>query len=240
MTRTLEATNVGADNVSTMVEVPTVSERAAVHRALGDEHRVRLVDCLDGSDRTPGELCELTGLSSNLLAFHLGILEEAAIVERHRSEGDGRRRYVRLRHEKLAGIGPVGGEAPRPTTLVFVCSHNSARSQFAEAMWKAAGGGEVWSAGTDPAERVHPGAVAASRLYGVDLSGMRPKGYEAVPETADLIVTVCDRALELGVPLVGARLHWSIPDPVGRGPGAFESVFADIASRVEWLRSRAA
>lgn len=222
-----------------MVEILSVSDRAAVHRALGDEHRLRLLDYLEGSDRTPGELCELTGLSSNLLAFHLGILEDAGVVERRRSEGDARRRYVRLRREKLAGIWLPGGEVRPPATVVFVCSHNSARSQFAEAVWRA-GGGEVWSAGTDPAERVHPGAVAASRRYGVDLSGMRPKGFEAVPETADLIVTVCDRALESGVPLVGTRLHWSIPDPVGRGPRAFESAFADIASRVDWLRSRAA
>lgn len=223
-----------------VVEIVSVSERAAVHRALGDEHRLRLLDCLDGSDRTPGELGELTGLSSNLLAFHLGILEDAGMVERRRSEGDARRRYVRLRRKRLAGIRLVGGEALRTDTVVFVCSHNSARSQFAEAVWKAAGGGEVWSAGTDPAERVHPDAVVASRRYGVDLSGMRPKGYEAVPETADLIVTVCDRALESGVPLVGARLHWSIPDPVGREPGAFESAFVDIASRIDWLRTRAA
>lgn len=223
-----------------MVERLSVSEQAAVHRALGDEHRVRLVDYLAASDRAPGELCELTGLSSNLLAFHLRILEDAGIVERRRSEGDARRRYVHLRHAKLAGIRLPGGRAPRAATVVFVCSHNSARSQFAEAVWRAAEGDRVWSAGSDPAERVHPGAVAASRRYGVDLAGMRPKGYEAVPETADLIVTVCDRALESGVPLVGASLHWSIPDPVGRGAAVFESAFADIASRIERLRTQAA
>src|SRR5690554_1955158 len=86
-------------NISVMVEILSVSDRAAVHRALGDEHRLRLLDYLEGSDRTPGELCELNGLSSNLLAFHLGILEDARVVERRRSEGDARRRYVRLRRE---------------------------------------------------------------------------------------------------------------------------------------------
>ncbi|MFP3913250.1 MAG: helix-turn-helix domain-containing protein [Actinomycetota bacterium] len=218
---------------------PPVWERAALHRALADEHRVRLVDSLIHWDRTPGELCEITGLSSNLLAFHLGILEEAGIVDRRRSEGDARRRYVRLRPEKLARVQAGVEASPLPSTVVFLCSHNSARSQFAEALWEA-GGGTAWSAGTSPARRVHPGALAPARVYGVDLSDRRPKGYEAVPEAADLVVTVCDRALESGVPLRGARMHWSIPDPVDGGPEAFRSAFADIASRVDRLRSRAA
>ncbi|MGH8871700.1 MAG: helix-turn-helix domain-containing protein [Acidimicrobiia bacterium] len=215
------------------------AQRAAVHHALADENRIRLVDCLDGSDRTPGQLGRLTGLSSNLLAFHLGVLEEAGLVERGRSEGDSRRRYVHLRSERLAALG-LHTPAPPLGRVVFVCSHNSARSQFAEALWRASGGVDAWSAGTQPAERVHPGAIATARRYGVDLSGADPKGFEAVPEAADLIVTVCDRAFESGVPLIGTIIHWSIPDPVGGGPDSFDRAFADIAIRVDRLRSRAA
>lgn len=212
----------------------SLAERAAMHRALGDERRLRIVDCLAETDRAPGELSRLTGMSSNLLAFHLRALEEAGIVARGRSEGDSRRRYVHLRSDTLTILG-LRGAVPPPRRVVFVCTHNSARSQFAEALWRATRQGEVWSAGTEPAERVHPQAVTAARNHGVDLTGMRPKGYEAVPGAADLVITVCDRAFESGVPLAGEKRHWSIPDPVGKGPPAFTAAFAAIAARVERL-----
>jgi ArsR family transcriptional regulator, arsenate/arsenite/antimonite-responsive transcriptional repressor / arsenate reductase (thioredoxin) len=211
-----------------------LEQRARAHRALGDEHRVRITDLLHRSDRTPGELAALTGMPTNLLAFHLKTLEEAGLVERRRSEGDSRRRYVCLREAGLDLLA-VDRRPPVPERVVFVCTHNSARSQFAEALWRESLPGEAWSAGTDPADRVHPRAVAAGRRFGVDLSGLRPKGYGAVPHEADLIVTVCDRASESEPPLVGTRMHWSIPDPVGKDPDAFEAAFADIAARIRRL-----
>ena len=208
--------------------------RASVHRALADEGRLRLVDCLAQGDRTPSELARNTGMSSNLLAFHLDALEEAGLVERRRSEGDSRRRYVRLRPERLRAAW-----AEQPTrvagAVVFVCTHNSARSQFAEAYWRQRTGGEVWSAGSSPAQRVHPDAIAAARSHGLDLTGSRPKGYTSVPAKADLVVSVCDRAYEGDVPIAGSRLHWSVPDPVSRDRAAFEQAFADIAMRIEWI-----
>ncbi len=216
----------------------TTSERAAIHRALGEEHRLRLVDCLIGSDRTPGELADMTRMSSNLLAFHLRRLEEAGIVERRRSEGDSRRRYVHLRTERLDRTLP-DERTPRPQRILFVCTHNSARSQFAEAIWRLGGEGEAWSAGTSPVNQVHPLAVDSARSYGVDLSRMRPKGYEAVPLSVDLVVSVCDRAFEAKIPVTGRRVHWSVPDPIRGGRQAFESAFAEIAERVARLRGRA-
>ncbi len=216
----------------------TTSERAAIHRALGEEHRLRLVDCLIGSDRTPGELAAMTKLSSNLLAFHLGRLEEAGIVERRRSEGDSRRRYIHLRTERLEKALP-GHTVTPPQRVLFVCTHNSARSQFAEAIWRLGGDGEAWSAGTTPSEQVHPQAVDTARSYGVDLSRMRPKGYEEVPGSVDLVVSVCDRAFEAKIPVTGRRVHWSVPDPIRGGRQAFESAFAEIAERVAQLRGRA-
>ena len=78
--------------------------RAELHRVLGDERRLAVVDELRRSDRTPSELGELTGTPSNLLAHHLDELERVGVVRRVRSEGDGRRRYV-----QLASVdGPVG------------------------------------------------------------------------------------------------------------------------------------
>lgn len=213
-----------------------LQQRALAHRALGDEHRIEIVDHLLRSDLTPGELSALTGLPSNLLAFHLKTLEEAGLVERRRSEGDSRRRYVCLRESGLALLG-VDRRPSAPERVVFVCTHNSARSQFAEALWRRSRTGQVWSVGTDPADSVHPGAVTAARRHGLDLSGMRPKGYEAVPREADLVVTVCDRATESEPPVLGTRMHWSIPDPVGKGNQAFESAFAEIAARIRRMGS---
>jgi protein-tyrosine-phosphatase len=222
-----------------MVEVKSRrnAERAARHRALGDEHRLELVDCLLDSDRTPGELAAMTGLPTNLLAFHLRGLEDAGIVERHRSEGDARRRYVRLRAGAFEMAWPPLPVTP-PERILFVCTHNSARSQFAEALWSRGGGGEAWSAGTTPAERVHPRAVVAARTYGLDLSGAHPKGYDEVPDSVDLVVSVCDRAFEAEIAVAGAKMHWSVPDPIRGGDRAFETAFVEIAQRVDRLRSR--
>jgi ArsR family transcriptional regulator, arsenate/arsenite/antimonite-responsive transcriptional repressor / arsenate reductase (thioredoxin) len=96
--------------------------------------------------------------------------------------------------------------------VLFVCSHNSARSQLAAALWTARTGGVATSAGTHPADRVHPGAVAAATRAGLDLSDAEPRMLDA-DEQADLVVTVCDQAHEELDPDPG-WWHWSLPDPV--------------------------
>ena len=72
--------------------------RAAIHAALGDPARLALVEELIVSDRSPKELGSLIGLESNLLAHHLDVLEEADLIIRCQSSGDGRRKYVQLKH----------------------------------------------------------------------------------------------------------------------------------------------
>ena len=74
----------------------SVARRAAIHTALADPHRLEIVDELAISDRSPTELGRSLAIGSNLLAHHLGVLEEAGLIERHASDGDARRRYVRL------------------------------------------------------------------------------------------------------------------------------------------------
>ncbi|HNH97055.1 MAG TPA: helix-turn-helix domain-containing protein, partial [Microthrixaceae bacterium] len=136
------------------------TERVRRLAALGERVRLAIVDELASGDRSPGELRRRLELESNLLAHHLDVLEGAGIVARTRSDGDGRRCYVRLNRPALVGLLPapdgVVGEA------LFVCTHNSARSQLAAATWRSVVGTRAWSAGTHPAERVHPGAVAAA------------------------------------------------------------------------------
>lgn len=213
-------------------------ERARRHAALGDEKRLLIVDHLAPGDRTVSELSRLAGMPGNLLAHHLDVLEEAGLIERRVSQGDHRRRYVALRWDELPT--PVGARQPPGETIAFVCTANSARSQFAAALWRSLTGAAAFSAGSEPASAVHPLAVRAADEFGVDLSRMRPSGYETLPADLDLVISVCDRARETGLPEAGERLHWSIPDPaISDSLQAFQDSFTEIAQRIERLSPRA-
>jgi protein-tyrosine-phosphatase/DNA-binding HxlR family transcriptional regulator len=211
-----------------------IDARAAVHAALGDARRLLIVDQLASSDRTVAELAESVAMTGNLLAHHLDVLETAGLIERHVSEGDARRRYVTLQWTRLdSGLRVLD----RPVRdVAFVCTHNSARSQFAAALWEKSTGVRATSAGSEPATEIHPGAVRVASEFGVDMSSASPGGYERIAGTPDLIVSVCDRAREAGVPAARGHIHWSVPDPVSSGTlVSFRSAFSDIASRVERL-----
>lgn len=209
----------------------SVQQRAALHAALSDPVRLAMVDELAVSDRSPVELRRLVGIESNLLAHHLDVLEGAGLIERSRSSGDGRRRYVHLRRTALDQLAP--GRAVDPGPALFVCSANSARSQLAAALWRDLTGATADSAGTHPAERVHPGAVAAAGRAGVDLSAAVPRELAPDDELAPLVITVCDQAHE-ELDRDEAWLHWSVPDPVPVGtPAAFDSTVRELRERIE-------
>lgn len=194
-----------------------------------------MLDALAVSDHTPGQLRQLLELDWNLLDFHLRTLEEAGLVERRASEGDRRRRYVRLRPTALEELSPAPA-LPVMGAPLFVCTHNSARSPFAAALWHHVTGRSALSAGRRPATRVNPLAVEVAAGYGVDLRGCRPCGYEAVPAEPDVVVSVCDRARESDLPWPDRpSLHWSVPDPPSGDRRAVETAFADIAERLSWL-----
>lgn len=210
-----------------------LERRAAVHAALGEPSRLAVVDALLVGDRSPGELAEALELPSNLLAHHLRVLEQAGVVGRGRSEADRRRSYVRLVPSALDATWPAPVVvAPR---IVFVCSHNSARSQLAAALWARRSSLPVAAAGTHPAAKVHPRAVAVGRRHGLRLGRARTAHLADVVEPEDLVVAVCDRAYEE----LGARpdqVHWSVPDPAAVGTeAAFERAYADLETRVDRL-----
>ncbi|GDY33999.1 putative regulatory protein, ArsR family [Gandjariella thermophila] len=208
--------------------------RARLHAALGEPARLAIVDRLLLGDASPSEIGREVGLSSNLLAHHVKLLEQAGVVERSRSEGDHRRTYLRLKPGALAGLAPQGlRAAPR---VVFVCTHNSARSQLAAALWKRRSTVPAASAGTRPAKRVHPLAAAVAGEYGLSLSDARTWHINEVLRSEDLVVAVCDNAHEQLASRVADRLHWSVPDPARLGtPDAFESAARDLADRVDRL-----
>lgn len=210
----------------------SLDERVRVHAALADPARLAIVDRLAVSDASPGELGRLLGQPTNLVAHHLRVLEGAGLVARHRSEGDGRRTYLRLVPGLLAGL------AVRPSVagarVVFVCTHNSARSPLAAALLARRSGVQTASGGTEPAGRVHPRAVAVGRRHGLRLRGVRPVHVDDVLRPGDLVVSVCDTAHE-HLPDVG-QLHWSVPDPARVDTDdAFEAAYADLSDRVDRL-----
>jgi protein-tyrosine-phosphatase len=209
-------------------------QRAAMHAALGDTIRLQIVDDLRCCDRSPSELSHRHGISTSLLAHHLDVLERAGLIGRYVSAGDGRRRYVGV---CVAALDVLGGSAiALPERMLFLCSHNSARSQLAAALWTARTGRPASSAGTHPAPAVHRGAVAAAQRAGLDLSAAAPRPIERMPLGAQ-VVTVCDHAHEELDP-DPSWWHWSTPDPVPVGTAAaFDAVVKSLDARIGVLVS---
>jgi protein-tyrosine-phosphatase/DNA-binding HxlR family transcriptional regulator len=213
-----------------------LARRAEAFAALGDPVRLAIVEQLALSDALPSDLAARLGIGSNLLAHHLNVLETAGLVRRRRSEGDRRRTYVQLVPDGVPSL--ASALRPMPSRVLFVCTANSARSQLAALLWEALSELPVVSAGTHPAEAVHPGAVAAARRHRLRLAKQtRPQHLADVGLPGDLVITVCDRAHEeLADP---TAVHWSVPDPVPVGTTqAFEAAVRDLDNRVHGLAER--
>ena len=216
-----------------------LARRAAVHAALGDPARLAAVDLLRLGDLAPSEIGTVLGLSSNLLAHHLRVLEDAGVAVRRRSQGDGRRTYVSLVPGGLDGVAapavaPASDLLRGADRLVFVCTANSARSQLATALSRRALTVPVASAGTHPAAAVAPGARAAARRHRLRLTDATPRHLDDVVRDGDLLITVCDSAHEE----LGGRdaVHWAVPDPVPAGDAAaFDDTVADLTRRLTIL-----
>jgi len=127
-------------------------------------------------------------------------------------------------------------------SVLFVCTHNSARSQMAEGLLNHLYGDryEAFSAGTEQT-RVHPMAIEAMQHIGIDISGHESKFVDRFSNRQfDIVVTVCDlaRATCPFVPAKIERLHWSLEDPASAtGTGeqqltVFENVRDEIKKRV--------
>ncbi len=216
-----------------MPAAPPAARRAARFAALGDPTRLAIVDELARSDRSPRELGRQFDLASNRLAHHLDVLEQAGLIERSSSSGDRRRRYVHLRRDAFHGLAAT--PSIEAADALFVCSANSARSQLAAVVWEARTGSPADSAGTHPAERVHPEAVAAAARAGFDLAAALPRSLDEIGRWPRLVVTVCDRAHEELDPPT-SWWHWSIPDPVELGtPAAFDVTVAELRTRIDVL-----
>jgi len=208
--------------------------RARIHAALGDPARLAIVDALSLGDASPGEIARDLDMPTNLVAHHVKVLAEAGLLERSRSEADRRRTYLRLRPGTVALLTPP--RLPDAARVVFVCTHNSARSQLAAALWADRTDRPAASAGTHPARRVHPRAVQVARRHGLRLNSTGTAHVDDVVTDQDLVIAVCDNAHEDPAGVARQRLHWSVADPVRADTdAAFEAAYADLAGRIDRL-----
>jgi arsenate reductase (thioredoxin) len=121
--------------------------------------------------------------------------------------------------------------------VLFVCIQNAGRSQMAEALFERAAGGEheARSAGSRPAERVHPEVIEAMAEVGVDLSDRTPRGLDRIDlEWADLVVTMgCGDECPV---LPGKRyVDWNLQDPTGQPVEEVRAIRDEIEQRVASL-----
>ena len=121
--------------------------------------------------------------------------------------------------------------------MLFVCLHNAGRSQMSAALFERAATGRhrALSAGTTPAERVHPEVVEVMRELGIDLSDRVPRRLtRELAEQADVVVTMgCGDEC----PYVPGRryLDWELADPKGRPLDEVRATRDEIAARVDVL-----
>jgi len=135
----------------------------------------------------------------------------------------------------------AAAEAGEWTRVLFLCTHNSARSQMAEGLLRHLAGDrfEAHSAGTE-ATHVRPLAIQAMNELGVDITGQESKTLERyLGEPFDYVITVCDDANEACpfFPRARNRLHWSFEDPA-RVEGTEEERLEVFGSVRDLIRER--
>jgi arsenate reductase len=140
----------------------------------------------------------------------------------------------------------------KPLNVLFLCTHNSARSVLAEALLNAMGNGrfKAYSAGSSPRENQKPNPLGLQVLQkaGISIEGLRSKSWDefAAPDAPqmDLIITVCDNAAGEVCPIwpgYPATAHWGYPDPSeGNAPDeakleAFRQTLHMMKRRLELL-----
>ncbi len=214
----------------------TVLQPPSILKLVAHEIRWAMVRELAYSDYRVQELVERLGLPQNLVSYHLRKLREGHLVTERRSSADEREVYYRLDLEQFQERYLAAGSLIHPAVptlrenapflempsstlrVLFLCTENSARSQMAEALLRHLSHGKVeaYSAGSRSAEQIHPLARHVMEQMGIDMSQAVPKHFQVFEgQSFDVIVTVCDRAVESCPPWPDdpERVHWSFPDP---------------------------
>jgi protein-tyrosine-phosphatase len=199
------------------------------------------------------ELAAQVSQPMNLVSYHLNVLRSAGFVHMRRSDADGRDVYYSLDFGQLRAQFSAAGRALHPSfaaaadppqrqtlpapRVLFICTHNSARSQMAEALLRQfiEDPGAVASAGHQPTS-VHPDAIRAMDALGINIRNQQAKPLSAVEGVAfDYAITLCDRAHEVCPAYSVTRaLHWGYPDPTAiSDPETRARAFTEIADSLQ-------
>ena len=241
---------------------------AQTFTALGHPGRLsvfRMLMRLAPQGGRPTEIAEALGLKPNTLSHHLAELETCGLI---RCTRQGRSLFYAVDLERTSGLVDylvndccrgrtdltctafdegIPPDMPPPYSVLFICSGNSARSIFAEAILSRIGGDKfrAFSAGTRPGSQLNPFAVAVLQRNGLETEGLRAKHISEFegPDAPVMhfIFTVCDAAAaEECAPWPGQPLtaHWGVPDPV-KATGteaekglAFARAFSELNRRI--------
>jgi ArsR family transcriptional regulator, arsenate/arsenite/antimonite-responsive transcriptional repressor / arsenate reductase (thioredoxin) len=202
-------------------------------KLLAHDLRWSILKALSKSDLQVNELVDEVKEPMNLVSYHLKKMRDDALVTTRRSEADGRDVYYsldldhvkRLYDDAARALHPalsLSHQIPRlyPThQVLFVCTHNSARSQMAAALMRHQSNDQftVYSAGSHPTQ-VHPDAITTMAEFGIDIRDQQARNVrEFKGQAFDYVITVCDKAREVCPTFSGKgiQLHWGFPDPVG-------------------------
>lgn len=233
-------------------------------KLLAHNLRWQLLEILAGGDHRVQELVDRLERPQNLISYHLRQLRDGGLVHERRSSHDARDVYYSLDLERLHTLYGASGEALHPALchpsiavrgdngggvsrlrVLFLCTHNSARSQMAEGILRHLGSDRVaaFSAGSEPGD-VHPLAVRALAQMSIDISGQQAKHMDQFAgQSFDYIITVCDRVREAcpDFPHDPHKIHWSFEDPAAvDGPEsarfqAFQTTAQELRTRINYL-----
>ena len=248
-----------------MTLVQATPQPLAFLKLLAHNIRWQILLALARSDYRVEELVKQIKEPHNLISYHLRRLRLQRLVSERRSTADGRDVYYSLNLDQFrqmyfetgkalhpAVSDPINQPNPQaaisissPVRVLFLCTHNSARSQMAEGLLRQIGGDrvEVFSAGSEPTA-IHPLAIKVMQGRGIDLNSHRSKHMEEYSgQNFDYVITVCDRVREVCPVFPGdpEKTHWSFPDPATiegdqktqeRG---FEATARELTIRIQYL-----
>lgn len=226
-------------------------------KLLANDLRWRVLKALTTSDLQVNELVTQLQQPMNLISYHLKKLREDALVTTRRSEADGRDVYYSLDLDRLRQMYLQAGAALHPMVganftpidvsqlshqrILFVCTHNSARSQMAEGLLRHLSQGQVdvISAGSHPTS-IHPDAIRTMDHFGINIRNQSSRSLSDVKgQSFNYVITVCDKAREVcpTFPGEGQQIHWGFSDPVGIADDAeriqaFEKIALHLQSRI--------
>jgi ArsR family transcriptional regulator, arsenate/arsenite/antimonite-responsive transcriptional repressor / arsenate reductase (thioredoxin) len=234
-------------------------------KLLAHHIRWRILLALSQSDYRVEELVKQIKQPHNLISYHLKQLRLQRLVSERRSAADGRDIYYSLNLDQFRQMYLETGQAlhpgmseptsqlhpqaetssASPTRVLFMCTHNSARSQMAEGLLRKLGGDqvEVFSAGSEPTS-IHPLAIKVMASRDIDLKSHRSKHLEEfVGQNFDYVITVCDRVREVCPVFPGdpEQIHWSFPDPAAMEGDlrtqekGFEETARELTNRIQYL-----